>query len=135
MNQQEIKKAKRVAEFLKFELKHGDKCDCVNCEGLTSLIQLAQDYLAISDNKLLPKEKNEKETTVAGNGRKYIVYNPNAIGSNTAIHECRLRMIKNLMTEGEICKIIDDWDEADNDEIATAIFEAMKEKMKGGSDE
>lgn len=105
------------------------------------LIQLAEDYLAISDSGLLPKEK--KQSKYLNPFNEEIPIDDTVISFNSAIHECRLRMIKNMMTIKEITteifcsggyiKIANGSNYPWLDEIkqiATTIFEAMDKKIR-----
>lgn len=67
-------------------------------QALQTLIQLAEDYLAIPE-RLFPEEDYGEH----GDKDKW------SIDLNYATHEVRLRMIKNMMTVEEISKIIDDF--------------------------
>ena len=126
------------------------------------LLYLAEDYLAISDSGLLPEEKDTdkivKEHKNQGASQLMVIQalaKPN--GFNVAIHEVRLRYLKNRMTVKEIEKTInefvlfkcndpdDEWDGQpvtfkdynkpdSGKEIATAIFDAINKKIRGNNE-
>lgn len=104
-------------------------------ETLRALVKLAEDYLAISDSKLLPKEKE-----CYLNAGKNIYYNEEK-GFNVAIHECKLRHLKNKMSVEEIVKVLAPNIDFKSIEklspkghellrVAHAISDAMEKKME-----
>lgn len=119
------KKLKKMAERIEGKLGGIDP--------LQFVLKLAQDYFAISDSGLLPKEKwkliNMPDT------QKMEAFNREVEIWNAVIHECRLRYLKNRMTKEELIYKLYERNplgirlcEQRVEIIAQEIFEAVEKK-------
>ena len=80
-------------------------------KSLQVLKDTCQNLIDTDSSGELPEEKEEKETIVSGDGKKTLVYNPNAIGYNECRNEMLLMLASPKLKE-EIAEVI--WGNATN---------------------
>jgi len=84
-----------------------------------------------------PKKKEEKETIISGDGKKHLVYNPNAIGYNQCWDDREKWLKSKQMSVGEIEKIILKYPFQHNfkltlsAQLATAIHKEQEKRLEG----